>query len=64
MDNRFGMLTSNLYGLFALLADPKGLDILDSTGRSSTAETAKKRYISTIVHMLSWYEVDLQPDSK
>ncbi|KAG4075523.1 hypothetical protein HA402_003348 [Bradysia odoriphaga] len=64
MDNRFGMLTSNLYGLFTLLADPKGLDVLDSTGRSSTPETAKNRYISTIVHMLSWYEDELRPDSK
>lgn len=64
MDNRFGMLTSNLYGLFTLLADPKGLDILDSTGKSSTPERAKKRYVSTIVHMLSWYEDDLRPGSK
>lgn len=64
MDNRFGMLGSNLYGLFTLLADPKGLEVLDSTGRSSTPETAKKRYVSTIVHMLSWYEVELRPGSK
>lgn len=51
-------------GLITLLADPKGLDLLDSTGRSSTPDTAKKRYVSTIIHMLSWYEIDLRPDSK
>ncbi|KAJ6633173.1 hypothetical protein Bhyg_16017 [Pseudolycoriella hygida] len=64
LDNRFGMLLSNLYGLYTLLADPKGLDVLDSTGKSSTADTAKKRYVSTIVNMLMWYKDDLHPNSK
>lgn len=64
MDNRFGMLTSKMFGLLTLLADPKGLDILDSTKRSNTAETAKNRYVSTVVQMLLWYENDLRPDSK
>ncbi|KAG4077474.1 hypothetical protein HA402_002901 [Bradysia odoriphaga] len=64
LENRFGILSSNLCGLLILLADPKGLDVLDSTKRSSTIETAKKRYVSTIMHTLSWYESDLHPGSK
>lgn len=51
-------------GLLTLLAEPKGLKVLSSTGRSSTPETARKRYVSTILHMLSWYETDLSPGSK
>lgn len=63
-DNRFGMMQSNFCGLVTLLCDPKGLTILHNTGRSSTSETARKRYISTTLHMLSWYEIDLSPGSK
>lgn len=63
-DNRFGILTSNMCGLLTLLADPKGLKILSETGRSSTPETAKKRYADTVMHTMSWYEVDLTPGTK
>lgn len=63
-DNRFGMMGSNYYGLVTLLVIPKGLKLLNSTGRSSTRETARKRYIATTFHMLSWYEIDLSPGSK
>lgn len=63
-DNRFGILTSNLFGLLSVLAEPKGLKILNSTGASSTPETARKRYVQTMFHMLSWYENDLTPDSE
>lgn len=56
-------MNSNLFGLLSVLAEPKGLNILISTGRSSTPATARKRYISTIFHMLSWYENDLIPGS-
>lgn len=50
-------------GLLTLLAEPKGLKLLSSTGRSSTPETARKRYVSTILHVLRWYEIDLTPGS-
>ncbi|XP_055612222.1 uncharacterized protein LOC129758669 [Uranotaenia lowii] len=63
-DNRFGMMLSNMCGLISLLSDPKGLNLLHNTGKSSTPETARKRYISTTLHMLSWYEIDLTPGSK
>ncbi|XP_055373471.1 uncharacterized protein LOC129606881 [Condylostylus longicornis] len=63
-ENRSGILTSNLIGLICLLAEPKGLKILSSTGKSSTKETAKKRYLSTVLHTLKWYEIDLTPGSE
>uniref|UniRef100_A0A336LZD5 CSON008879 protein n=1 Tax=Culicoides sonorensis TaxID=179676 RepID=A0A336LZD5_CULSO len=63
-DNKFGIMNSNLFGLLSVLAEPKGLNILISTGRSSTPATARKRYVSTVFHMLSWYENDLVPNSK
>lgn len=58
------MLLSNFYGLFALICEPNGARILDRSHQSSTAETAQKRYISTSLHMLSWYEEELKPGSK
>lgn len=57
-------MTSNLYGLFSLICEPNGAKILDRTGMSSEAPTAKKRYISTTIHMLSWLQVELVPGSK
>lgn len=57
-------MVSNLYGMFSLISEPRGGKILDHTGKSSTAETAKKRYISTTVHMTNWYQHDLTPGSK
>jgi hypothetical protein len=64
MDNRACMMMANFYGLFALVCEPNGARILDRTNQSSTPETAKKRYISTTLHMLSWYEEELKPGSR
>lgn len=63
-DNRCGMFESNLFGLITLLCEPRGLKLLDATGRSSTTATAKRRYVSTIRHVQLWYEIDLTPGSK
>ncbi|XP_058121662.1 uncharacterized protein LOC131282037 [Anopheles ziemanni] len=63
-DNRFGILQANLCSLLVLLADPKGLRILEHTGKSSTAATAQKRYVSTLIHMNDWYECELTPGSR
>lgn len=57
-------MLSNLYGLFSLICEPIGAKILDRTGMSSTAVTAKKRYVSTTIHMTSWYSLELTPGSK
>lgn len=64
MKNRFGILNTNLVGLILLLTVPKGLAILRATKRSSTPETAHNRYVDTIMHTLSWYEVRLKTESK
>uniref|UniRef100_A0A182MVA1 ER-bound oxygenase mpaB/mpaB'/Rubber oxygenase catalytic domain-containing protein n=1 Tax=Anopheles culicifacies TaxID=139723 RepID=A0A182MVA1_9DIPT len=63
-DNRFGILQGNFCGLAVLLSDQKGLRILEHTKKSSTTETARKRYISTFMHMNDWYECELAPGSK
>uniref|UniRef100_A0A2M4A901 ER-bound oxygenase mpaB/mpaB'/Rubber oxygenase catalytic domain-containing protein n=1 Tax=Anopheles triannulatus TaxID=58253 RepID=A0A2M4A901_9DIPT len=63
-DNRFGILQAAFCSLLVLLADPKGLRILEHTGKSSTAETARKRYVSTLKHLSEWYECDLEPGSR
>ena len=62
--NRWAILESNMVGLVCLLYDSKGLSILSMTGKSSTPENAYKRYYSTVMHVLSWYYVDLSPKSK
>jgi hypothetical protein len=64
MDNRSGVMVSNLYGLFSLISEPGGAKLLDRTGMSSTPETAKKRYASTTVVLMSWYQDELKPGSK
>uniref|UniRef100_A0A182IUC7 DUF2236 domain-containing protein n=1 Tax=Anopheles atroparvus TaxID=41427 RepID=A0A182IUC7_ANOAO len=63
-DNRFGILQATFCSQAVLLADPKGLRILEHTGKSSTTETARKRYASTFVHMTDWYESELAPGSR
>jgi hypothetical protein len=55
---------SNLYGLFSLMSEPEGAKLLDRTGMSSTPETAKKRYVSTTVTLMSWYQDEFKPGSK
>lgn len=64
MKNRFGILNTNLCGLILLLSIPKGLALLRATKQSSTPETARKRYLDTIMHTMSWYEFQLKNDSK
>lgn len=64
MKNRFGILSTNLCGLILLLAIPKGLAILRATNKSNSVETARQRYLDTIMHTLSWYEVQLKNDSR
>jgi hypothetical protein len=55
---------SNLYGLVALMFEPMGGKLLDNTHNSSTSVTARKRYVSTVIHMTKWYEIELTPGSK
>lgn len=63
-DNRFGIMGTNLLGLLTLLSEPRGLKVISATGRSNAPETARHRYVSTILHVVSWYEFDLSPGSQ
>ena len=62
-ENKIGIMLSAMYGLFSLICEPNGGDLLDKTGNSSTAEDARKRYVSTVVHLFSWYSNNLEPGS-
>ncbi|KAL7040610.1 hypothetical protein ACKWTF_000460 [Chironomus riparius] len=61
MNNRFGIMQSNMYGLFSLICEPNGAKLLDKTNHSSTANLARKRYADTTLHMLSWCTDPLKP---
>ncbi|XP_071453851.1 uncharacterized protein [Hetaerina americana] len=63
--NFFTMFAAKLSGLLTLLAIPSILRVLCLTKQSGSPSTAFKRYLSTLDHMLSWYEGDLlEPTSK
>lgn len=61
--NRFVLLDSLATGVIAVFSDIRSLQILNSTGRSSTAESARKRYASTTLHILNWYTNELKAGS-
>lgn len=52
-----------LCGLLVILAVPSILNVLIYTKQSSTAMTAYRRYVATIMHTLNWYYEDLTPGS-
>lgn len=62
-ENQFGIVQANLAGLVILLAIPEGLRLLHATGRSSDGASARKRYQSTVSHLMAWYKVQLTDDS-
>lgn len=64
LENRDGILMSNLAGLILLLTIPKGLAILRGTDRSHTPDLARNRYIDTILHTLSWYNYPLDNSTR
>ncbi|XP_062712961.1 uncharacterized protein LOC109411220 [Aedes albopictus] len=59
--NFFAMFVAKLCGLLVVLAVPSILNVLIYTNQSSTAVTAYRRYIATIMHTLNWYYEDLLP---
>lgn len=64
-NNMFNMFVAKLSGLLALLAAPSIIRVLHKTDKSSKPATAYKRYLSTIMHMVLWYQSDLRnPNSK
>ncbi|CAK1541554.1 unnamed protein product [Leptosia nina] len=62
-DNCFQFSFSMLLGLVAVFAVPSILKVLISTRRSNSVYTSYKRYVSTVLHTVSWFEHDLKPGS-
>ncbi|XP_050353217.1 uncharacterized protein LOC126775380 isoform X2 [Nymphalis io] len=52
-----------LLGLVAVFAIPSILRVLVSSRRSNSTYTAYKRYLSTLLHTVSWFENELKPGS-
>lgn len=58
------MAAGNAIGTMAVLAIPSILDVLIYTKGSSVPKTAYKRYVETVLHLISWYMHDLTPGSR
>ncbi|CAG9791374.1 unnamed protein product [Diatraea saccharalis] len=63
-DNCYAMSTSMMLGLVAVFAVPSILRILVSTRRSNSTFTAYRRYLSTLLHTVTWFEHELKPGTK
>lgn len=60
-----GVAYSSLTGLLLILQLPDGLEPLLVTGNSKDIPSLYKRYLSTILHVNTWYEDDIfNPDTK
>ncbi|XP_059048670.1 uncharacterized protein LOC131843902 [Achroia grisella] len=59
----FSLATSMMIGLIAVISVPSILKILVSTRRSNSVFTAYRRYLSTLLHVTSWFENELKPGS-
>lgn len=54
-----GLLLAHLVALALLVYSPQVLKPLIFTGKSETPEKSYRRYISTSIHVLSWYRGDI-----
>ncbi|OWR55022.1 hypothetical protein KGM_207067 [Danaus plexippus plexippus] len=63
-NNCYMLSSSMLNGLVAVFAIPSILQVLIGTKRSNSPYTAYKRYLSTLLHTLSWFEHELKPGSR
>ncbi|XP_013167360.1 PREDICTED: uncharacterized protein LOC106117543 [Papilio xuthus] len=61
--NCYGLTLAMLLGLVNVLAVPSILKILVGARRSNDVYPAFKRYLSTFLHAVSWFETDLKPGS-
>ncbi|XP_050677600.1 uncharacterized protein LOC126974196 isoform X2 [Leptidea sinapis] len=60
----FAFAGSTMMGFIAVLSIPSIIQVLVQTQRSNSEYTSYKRYLSTHLHMLSWYSYELKPGSK
>lgn len=63
-DNFFTMVNGKTAGLLGILAIPSILNVLIYTKASSVPQTAYRRYVETILHVLTWFEDDLKPGTR
>jgi hypothetical protein len=64
-NNYFALFVAKLCGLLTILAIPSILRVLKLTRQSSEPLAAFRRYVTTLTHMLQWYEGDLlEPTSR
>lgn len=62
---QYSIAYSSLTGLLLILQLPDGLEPLLVTGNSKDIPSLYKRYLSTIIHVQSWYEDDIfNPETK
>ncbi|XP_045539137.1 uncharacterized protein LOC106709945 [Papilio machaon] len=57
----FGLSGSMTSGLISVFSVPTILAVLVGSRRSSSKYTAFKRYLSTFLHVMSWFRYDLKP---
>lgn len=62
-DNMFSMITGKLVGLVCFLAIPSVLRTLINSNATTSPRKAFRRWISTTLHVLTWYADDLRPDT-
>ncbi|XP_022112480.2 uncharacterized protein LOC110991432 isoform X1 [Pieris rapae] len=62
-DHCFQFSSSMMVGLVAVFAVPSILKILISTRRSNSVYTSYRRYLSTVLHTVSWFEHEFKPGS-
>ncbi|XP_022909735.1 uncharacterized protein [Onthophagus taurus] len=60
----YAMFFAKILGLTTILSVPDLAQILKFTKMSSEPLSAYKRYLSTVFHMVAWYDHDFQPNSK
>nr|XP_015837413.1 PREDICTED: uncharacterized protein LOC655780 isoform X2 [Tribolium castaneum] len=64
IDNIFALLYGKFLGLLSVLSIPSIVRILIYTKMSGSPLTAYRRYLSTVFHMVIWYQSDFTPGSK
>lgn len=60
-ENSFSLSSTMLMGLVAVFSVPSILKVLAGSRRSNSVYTAYKRYLSTLLHTISWFEHELKP---
>ncbi|XP_075983454.1 uncharacterized protein LOC142981426 [Anticarsia gemmatalis] len=63
-ENCFALTSSMMMGLITVFAIPSILRVLIGSRRSNSTYTAYRRYLSTVLHTVTWFEHDLKPGSK